>query len=146
MKPSSLVLVVGLALAPGCGGKTEAPLTPTPADPSSYANVDAFVVRHLVLDLTANFDNQTLAGTAELQLERRNPAATELILDTRDLSILNAEAAIGTGAWVATAFRLDEATPAFGSALRITMPPGADRARITYASSPNARGLQWLSP
>jgi aminopeptidase N len=25
------------------------------------------------------------------------------------------------------------------------MPPGADRARITYASSPDARGLQWLT-
>jgi aminopeptidase N len=145
MKPSSLVLMCAV-LAAGCGGGTDTPMTPIPADASSYANVNAFVTRHLVLDLTANFDNRTLAGTAELQLERRDAAATELVLDTRDLTIQNAEAAIGTGAFVPTAFRLDQATPAFGSALRITMPPGADRVRITYASSPTARGLQWLTP
>lgn len=121
-------------------------MVPIPADTSSYANVNAFVTRHLVLDLTANFERRTLAGTAELRLERRDPVATELVLDTRDLMIQNAEAAIGTGAWIPTAFRLDAATPAFGSALRVTMPPGADRARITYASSPDARGLQWLTP
>jgi aminopeptidase N len=87
-----------------------------------------------------------LAGTVELQLERRDPAATELVLDTRDLMIQNAEASVGKGDWVATAFKLDAPTAAFGSALRITMPPGADKARITYASSPDARGLQWLTP
>ena len=121
-------------------------MVPIPADSSSNANVKAFVTKHLVLDLTANFERRTLAGTVELQLERRDPAATELVLDTRDLMIQNAEAAVGKGEWVATAFRLDAATPAFGSALRITMPTGADRARITYASSPDARGLQWLTP
>ncbi|MEO6223312.1 MAG: M1 family metallopeptidase [Vicinamibacterales bacterium] len=145
MKRSSFALIVAGALATGCGGGKEAPMVPIPADSSSNANVKAFVTKHLVLDLTANFERRTLAGTAELQLERRDPAATELVLDTRDLTIQNAEAAVGSGAWVATAFKLDAATPAFGSALRITMPPGADRARVTYASSPDARGLQWLT-
>ena len=145
MKPSSLVLMC-VVLALGCGGGTDTPMTPIPADPSSYANVNAFVTRHLVLDLTANFDQKTLAGTAELQLERRDASATELVLDTRDLTVQNAEAAIGTGAFVRTAFKLDQATPAFGSALRVTMPPGANRVRITYVSSPAARGLQWLAP
>lgn len=121
-------------------------MTPIPSDASSYANTSAFVARHMVLDLTANFEQKTLAGSVELQFERREPGATELVLDTRDLMIQNAEAAIGAGAWIPTAFRLDTATPAFGSALRITMPPGADRARITYATSPQARGLQWLAP
>src|SRR5687767_2197842 len=145
MKPSSLVLMFASALATGCGGGSEAPMAPIPADSSSNANVKAFVTKHLVLDLTANFERRTLAGTVELQLQRLDPAATELVLDTRDLMIQNAEAAVGNGAWVATAFKLDAPTPAFGSALRITMPPGADRARITYASTPDARGLQWLT-
>ena len=101
-------------------------MLPIPADSSSNANVKAFVTKHLVLDLTANFERRTLAGTVELQLERRDPAATELVLDTRDLMIQNAEAAVGDNAWVATAFKLDAPTPAFGSALRVTMAPGAD--------------------
>lgn len=119
-------------------------MTPVPADPSSYANVHAFVTTHLVLDLTTNFETRTLAGTAELRLDRRDPAATELVLDTRDLTITRAEAAIGDGRWIETPFRLDTPTDAFGAALRITMPPGTDRARVTYRTSPDARGLQWL--
>ena len=47
---------------------------------------------------------------------------------------------------MATTHRLDAATPAFGSALRIAMPAGADRVRVTYSTSPTARGLQWLAP
>ena len=143
----SLALIVATALATGCGGGTgtEAPMVPIPADSSSNANVKAFVTKHLVLDLTANFDRKTLAGTVELQLERRDQSATELVLDTRDLTIQKAEAAVGTGAWVETPFKLDAATPAFGSGLRVTMPPGTDRVRITYSSSPDARGLQWLT-
>ncbi len=47
---------------------------------------------------------------------------------------------------MATTHRLDAATPAFGSALHIAMPAGADRVRVTYATSPSARGLQWLAP
>lgn len=121
-------------------------MSPTHADPSSYANVSAFVTRHLSLDLTANFEQRTLAGTATLTLDRPDPSATELILDTRELTIQNAEAAIGEGDWVPTAFKLDAPTPAFGSALRITVPPTADRVRVTYTSAPTARGLQWLEP
>ena len=120
--------------------------TPVPADPSSYANVGAFVTEHLALDLTADFKAKTLGGTVALTLDRRDPAAAELVLDTRDLTIRKTEAAIGSGAWVDTPFTLAQASPAFGSALRITMPPSADRVRVTYVTSPSAKGLQWLSP
>ena len=81
----------------------------------------------------------------ELHLRRRNPTATELVLDTRDLAIEKAETAAGTNAWVKTTFNLDRPTPIFGSALRIVMPPDTDRVRVTYATSPNARALQWLA-
>jgi leukotriene-A4 hydrolase len=117
-----------------------------PKDASSYANLDAFVAKHLVLDLAADFTAKTLSGTVELRFERRDPNASEVVLDTRDLKIGNVEAASGSGAWASTAHRLDAATPAFGSALHITMPAGADRVRVSYSTSPAARGLQWLSP
>ena len=113
---------------------------------STYANIDAFITKHLVLDLTADFDSRTLLGTAELMFERRNPGATEVVLDTRDLQVRKAEASSGGASWVDAAFRLDPATAAFGSALRVTVPRDADRLRITYASSPAAKGLQWLTP
>jgi leukotriene A-4 hydrolase/aminopeptidase len=113
---------------------------------ASYANTDAFVTRHLSLDLSADFDSRTLTGSVELQFERRDPTADEIVLDTRDLQIRKAEASSGGGMWANTTYRLDPATAAFGSALRVAVPAGADRIRITYASAPSARGLQWLSP
>ena len=113
---------------------------------ATNANIDAFVTKHLVLDLAADFDSKMLAGTAELRFERRDPRATEMVLDTRELQIRKAEAATGNGTWADTAYRLDPTTAAFGSALRVTVPPDADRVRITYTTSPSARGLQWLTP
>ena len=68
------------------------------------------------------------------------------MLDTRDLQIQKAETSSDGGTWNGTTYRLDPATAAFGSALRVVVPPAADRVRITYASSPSARGLQWLLP
>jgi len=116
------------------------------SDPSSYANVSAVVATHLVLDLTADFEARVLSGTAELRFDRQDASATEIVLDTRDLDIRKVEAAIGSGAWVESKFTLDAATPAYGAALRIAAPPGADRVRVTYATSPAAKGLQWLTP
>ena len=122
------------------------PVPTVPKDASTLANLDAFVAKHLALDLTADFTAKTLSGTAELTFNRRDPNASDLVLDTRDLTIHKAEAATGSGAWTATTHRLDAATPAFGSALHIAMPSGADRVRVTYSTSPSARGLQWLAP
>jgi len=142
-----LVLVPIVLIGSACSRPPEsAARTVMTQDAASYANVSAFVTRHLALDLSADFDRHTLAGTAELTLDRRDPAATELVLDTRDLDIRKVEAAIGTAALVDTPFKLDAPTDAFGSALRVTMPPGATRVRITYATSPRAKGLQWLTP
>src|SRR5678816_4548265 len=141
---------LAVLLTMGCSPPAAAPpapaSTPLPRDMATYANTDAFVTKHLLLDLTADFGAKTLRGTAELQLERRDPGATELVLDTRDLQIQKTETASGNGSWAATMFRLDPSTPAFGSALRVTVPADADRVRITYASSPSAKGLQWLTP
>lgn len=117
-----------------------------PADPASYANVSAFVAKHLVWNVTADFASKTLSGTAELSFTRLAAASTELVLDTRDLQIQEVQAATGSGAWTDTTFTLDPATPAFGRALRIVMPPGADRVKVRYSTSPSAKGLQWLAP
>ncbi len=147
MKKVFLVLM----LATACSRTPAEPTTSKPKDivakdASTLANLDAFVAKHLVLDLTADFTGKTLSGTAELTLDRRDPNAADLVLDTRDLTIDKVETAAGSGAWAETKHRLDAASPAFGSALHIAMPAGADRVRVTYKTSPSARGLQWLAP
>ena len=154
MKFSSIAIVC-VMLATACSRTpaesssprpTPVPKDAVPKDASTLANVDAFVAKHLVLDLNADFTAKTLSGSAELRFDRRDPNASEVVLDTRDLTIQRVETAAGSGAWMPTTHRLDAATPAFGSALHIAMPSGADRARVTYSTSPSARGLQWLAP
>jgi len=146
MKKAIVLMMVTAACSRTPAEPPSPKATTVPKDASTLANVDAFVAKHLVLDLTADFTAKTLSGSAELRVDRRDPKASELVLDTRDLKIDKVEAASGSGAWASTTYRLDAATPAFGSALHIAMPAGADRVRVMYSTSPSARGLQWLAP
>jgi aminopeptidase N len=123
---------------------------PTPAtlhpDPHSYADPSRVRVRHLRLDLDVSFERRALSGTAELLLERVDPAARELRLDTRALDVFSAEAAEGEGPWTPAPFALAPADRILGAALSVTLPARADRVRVRYASRPEASGLQWLGP
>ena len=56
-------------------------------DVHSYAEPDRFVTRHFELDLTADFAEQRLRGVVTLDVDRLDPGANELVLDTRDLAI-----------------------------------------------------------
>ena len=48
------------------------------ADPHSYAETDKFLVRHVALDLRADFEAHRLEGTAELTVEQVDPGADTL--------------------------------------------------------------------
>ena len=72
---AAVVLLVIVSCSPPSAAPLASASTPRPSDMASYANTDAFVTRHLSLDLTADFDKKTLAGTAELRFERRDPGA-----------------------------------------------------------------------
>lgn len=115
-------------------------------DTHSAANTADFRTSHLALDLTVDFTRKRLSGSAELQLQRLNAAATELVLDTRALAIESVQAASGTAAWKKVGFKLDAPSEILGSALRIAMPLGANRVRIRYHTGAEASGLQWLTP
>lgn len=163
-RPTRLLAVLALhaAAALGACGSNEnrTPATPSGAAPvattaaampirpdrHSYANVQDFVTRHLVLDLSVDFEHSALDGVAELRLKRLNADATELVLDTRALQIKQVHAATASGSWVATNYHLDPNDPLLGSALHIAMPAGSERVRISYRTSREASGLQWLTP
>jgi leukotriene-A4 hydrolase len=116
-------------------------------DVHSYAAPDRFVTRHFELDLTVDFAQQRLRGVVTLDVERLDPAANEIVLDTRDLAIHSVSTApAGHDAFARTTFTLDPPHPQLGSALRVVMPATARRVRIDYATSPTATGLQWLEP
>ncbi|WP_020647865.1 M1 family metallopeptidase [Solimonas variicoloris] len=115
------------------------------SDPHSYANTQDFRTRDLALDLDVDFERRVLRGSAELTLERVNPKADTLVLDTRDLDVGAVEAG-RDGKLAKTTFKLAPRDPVLGSALVIHMPKGADRVRVHYATQPQASGLQWLTP
>lgn len=116
------------------------------ADPQSYAEPERVRVTRLALDLEVDFARRELAGQAELTLDWRDPAARELVLDTRDLRIEKVEALAVGGAPRAVPFRLDARDPVLGSALHIDTGGPAAAVRIRYRTAPEASGLQWLTP
>jgi leukotriene A-4 hydrolase/aminopeptidase len=110
-------------------------------DYHSFANPDVIRVKHLTLDLTVDFARKVLEGTAGLDLERMDKSATQLILDTRDLTI--------TGVSVmgkAIPYTLADADSFLGAALTIDVPADADSVLVAYHTSPEASGVQWLTP
>ena len=116
------------------------------ADEHSYAQPEKVRITDLGLDLQVNFTRRELAGTATLTLAWADEEARELVLDTRDLSIAAVEARNGSRKWRAVDFALAPRDERFGSKLSITLPRQYEQVRIAYATSPQASGLQWLSP
>jgi aminopeptidase N len=120
-------------------------------DPHSYAEPERFLVRHVALDLHADFEAHRLDGTAELTVERLDPYAKELSLDTRDLEIRSVHLLDDAGQSQVLAFRLDARDEILGTRLRILFSeccaaPEVMRIRIDYRTSAEASALQWLEP
>ena len=119
-----------------------------PASPSrdvhSYANPEEVRVQHVDLDLDVRFDRKILEGSATLTVERLDPAAA-LTLDTRGLDVTAVETASGE-AWSPALYELGAADPILGAPLTVSLPAGATRVRVAYATGPGASGLQWLEP
>jgi aminopeptidase N len=127
-------------------------------DYHSSANVDQFRVTHLDLDLRIDMKFQGITGRAVLELKRVDPRATQLVLDTKDLMILDvtqkATDVMGATAknqtfWVSRPFHLDKPDPILGSALVIELPPskrGTESIRIDYETVAASAALQWLTP
>jgi len=136
MRPALLPLAAATVLASAHGF----------ADPHSYANLDEVRVRHLHLDVKADFERRELAGFVDLTLDWRDPAARRVVLDSRDLRIAAVHAITADGSVRRVTYRLGRKDPILGSALSITLPAQVPKLRIQYRSAPEASGLQWLTP
>jgi len=112
-----------------------------PDDPHSHAEPNQIAVRHLDLDLTVDFDERRLSGLATLDLERNNPDATELVLDTWQLEI----AAVTLGDGTHALFELGEHDPILGRSLTVHV-GRAETVVVHYATHPEAQAVQWMEP
>ncbi|MBB1473544.1 M1 family metallopeptidase [Luteimonas sp. MC1782] len=152
-----LAALAALALAAVVACKREptpppAAATPPPAaaatsgdyDEHSYAEPDKVAIDDLALALAIDFGSRTLAGTATYTLDWRDPEAKELVLDTRDLAIERVEGEAEGGAWQPLQHTLAARDALLGSKLTIAAPERNARIRVSYRTSPEASGLQWL--
>ncbi len=115
----------------------------------SFANTDQFVTDSLELDLTVDFEAEELHGSAILNLNKIDSGATEIVLDTRDLSVEKVSVATDSGDWADAEFGFGEADDVLGTPLIVTVPAEAQSStslalRIDYRTSPGATALQWL--
>ncbi|NCT71028.1 MAG: M1 family metallopeptidase [Xanthomonadaceae bacterium] len=155
MRSLALLLSCVAVLAAGCSKEPEpAPVaaTPKPAvetpvdrDEHSYAEPRKVAIDDLALDIAVDFDAKTIGGTATYTLDWKDKAANQLVLDTRDLTIEKVEGEAGN-AWAPLQYALAAKDPVLGSKLTIETPARNTKVRVTYTSSPEASGLQWLTP
>ncbi|NNC38870.1 MAG: M1 family peptidase [Acidimicrobiales bacterium] len=117
----------------------------TKDDKFTYANYDQIQTTHLDLDLDVNFDAKVLDGTATIDFKRINPEVDEIVLDTKDLLIKAVGVKRGEN-WVPAEYSLGEDDELLGQKLTIPLAEDATKVRIGYRTSPEAEGLQWLSP
>ncbi|WP_460764541.1 M1 family metallopeptidase [Lysobacter fragariae] len=163
MRYSTLMLSLAVALAAAAGCQKEAaspvndsaqPAVAAPAtndamtriDEHSYAQPDKVKVKDLALELTVDFDKKQIDGGATLTLDWADKKATQLVLDTRDLAISKIVGERSDGKWEDLKFALAPADKILGSKLTVETPQRNARVRISYTTSPNASGLQWLTP
>jgi aminopeptidase N len=150
------VMVSTLALLAACGQsdvKSDMPPLPASAtapvtyerDIHSYAQPQVARVKHVDLDLIADFATKTLSGTATLDLTGQ-AGATQVILDVRNLEIRSVTDTDGK----ALEFALGAEDPIKGQPLTVTVPAfEADTVQkivVSYSTRPDAAALQWLTP
>jgi leukotriene-A4 hydrolase len=133
-------------------------------DPHSYSRPEQVRVAHVGFNWVVDFDAATLTGDVVLLLERTDPNAP-LLLDSRDFDLkhvftgkldaspgergvpeLATDAIRNDASWTAAAFTIGERNRSFGAPISVVLPAGANAVKLTYATRPDATGLQWLEP
>ncbi|HEX6159153.1 MAG TPA: leukotriene A4 hydrolase C-terminal domain-containing protein [Thermoanaerobaculia bacterium] len=142
MRPRTLLLVFSFLLLTAARQRavphpTAPPATPKPADVFTFSNTHEVTTTHVALDLSVDFGQRKLSGSATLTLD--NFAKTNrLVLDSEGLTI--------------SRVRLDGTTnviPTFGGntqhgrAVTIPITPETRTVTIDYSTAPEAEGLFW---
>lgn len=140
MRPALVLLSVllGACAMPNRPDRNHEPIPPM--DPHSHARPAEARVRHVSLDLTADFARKRLHGAAALRFERRDPTAP-LRLDSDGLEIERIESNGEDVAW--SRGRHDEN---LGTEIVVDLPSGADQIVVHYRTRPDAAAVQWLEP
>lgn len=111
----------------------------------TYSNYGDIRVTHAELDLALNFEAKTITGEVTLDFRRLSKGVNSLVLDANDLDVKSVEARV-EGDWLTAGYTMGPDDAVMGSRFEITLPENADKVRVSYVTSPEAEGIQWLSP
>ncbi|MCH2235247.1 MAG: M1 family metallopeptidase [Crocinitomicaceae bacterium] len=112
----------------------------TDMQPHSYANLQEVRTTHLHLDLTADFDTQTLSGSVTHSIKNLTESEV-MILDVRNLEIQKVEID-----GEETTYKIEGDDPLMGSGLYVDIKPSTEKVKIYYSTTDGSDGLQWLNP
>lgn len=140
------VAALGACSAPGNVPETAAAPMISPIlttedakDPFTFAQPEIARVTHVALNLVLDFDAQSVAGSATLDIQAAEGADT-VILDSNGLEI----SAIINEAGAPLPFTVGEMVAGKGAPITITM--GSTRSITVIYSAENPAALQWLAP
>lgn len=111
-------------------------------DPHSYAKPAEARITHLNLDIRVDFEKKKIAGCAAYAIEKSD-SATELVLDSRDMTITKITLDNDTSG---VAFATGSPDEVLGAPIIIKIKPETKKVNVYYETSPDASALQWLSP
>ncbi|RMG69241.1 MAG: M1 family peptidase [Calditrichaeota bacterium] len=126
----------------GTAGKEAKQVKELTRDVHTHARPEEIAVRHLDLDVQVDFDARQIRGVASLELVHNGPADS-VILDVRQMDIHKVTLDDDPRP---VQFRLGKADPVMGQALVIPVREQTRTVHVTYATHPDAAGIQWLSP
>jgi aminopeptidase N len=109
----------------------------TQYDPHSYANLSQGRISHIDLRIQTDFETQTLEIRAAYQLTE--PVSGSFFLDTSQIDI---ESAHANGQRIQ--YEFDEQDELLGERLHLKDLQNVSSFTLTFATSPEARALQWL--
>jgi leukotriene-A4 hydrolase len=112
------------------------PLTQAPADIFTFSNTNEVTTTHVALDLTVDFAQRRLRGSATLTIDNLT-ATNRLVLDTKQLAISRVEV---DGTQVTATIGVPTQ---HGAPLTIPITPATHTVRIEYTTASNASGLFW---
>jgi leukotriene-A4 hydrolase len=142
-----LVLVMAVQFI-GCNSHTKTTQTNEQAKPEtvtlakdlhSFSNPNQVRVTHLSLDVSVDFENKELTGSATWKLNRIDPNAP-LVLDVKNMTIKKV-----TSEGEELKYDIIEGDEVFGNALSINLLKNSETVTIEYATHADAEALQWLS-
>ncbi|RKE92181.1 M1 family metallopeptidase [Ichthyenterobacterium magnum] len=105
----------------------------------SYAQPNKAVIKHLDLNIEADFEDKVISGSATYTIENNN--ATKIILDSKFLDIEKAQAD-GKD----TPFSLGEFNEMLGQSLTIDIKENTKTITVFYKTTSKTEALQWLNP